>query len=102
MSMIVLLTLVLQKPNPPTHGMARMVPAGFCGSLLSRMKAIASNPVKAALCFSALEVVLHQFGSALPDDTIVPQPPRFADDAVDCFGWPTLSVDNRIGRHVRR
>ena len=46
--MVILLMLVLQKPNPPTHGMARMVPAGFCGSLLGRMKVIASNPVKAA------------------------------------------------------
>ena len=53
MSMIVLLILVLQKPNPPTHGVALMVPAGFCGSLLSRMKAISwFNSVKAALCAS--------------------------------------------------
>ena len=49
MSMIVLLKLVLQKPNPPTHGIERMVPAGFCGSLLSRMKLSWLNPVKVAL-----------------------------------------------------
>ena len=48
-SLIVLLMLVLQKPNPPTHGMARMVPAGFCGSLLSRMKLSWFNSVKASL-----------------------------------------------------